>query len=161
VNIGKVSRLTGLTCQTIRHYERIDLVVPLRSSNGYRIYKNQQVTELLFLKNARKHFFSTEECRELLDIYRSDSDKHLNIKDILRQKLRMLEYGLNSLMESQSFLQNLLSESIDEMDGTNDLISRMLVNSGCSYLENTCTLRHEIVKRYYDKKPNAERNTRH
>ena len=44
MNIGDVSRLSGLPAKTIRYYEDIGLVEPLRSSNGYRAFRESFIS---------------------------------------------------------------------------------------------------------------------
>lgn len=41
MNIGDVSARSGLTAKTIRYYEDIGLVSPLRDSNGYRAFREK------------------------------------------------------------------------------------------------------------------------
>ena len=41
--IGIVARMVGLHQQTLRNYERCELVVPRRSSGGTRLYSNRDV----------------------------------------------------------------------------------------------------------------------
>ena len=39
LNIGEVSKRTGLRAKTIRYYEDIGLVKPLRDTNDYRVFR--------------------------------------------------------------------------------------------------------------------------
>ena len=53
MNIGDVAERSGLPAKTIRYYEDIGLVKPLRSANGYRSFRNGDVHKLAFLGRAR------------------------------------------------------------------------------------------------------------
>ena len=53
MNIKDVSDRTGLPAKTIRYYEEIGLVRPLRSDNGYRSFRESDVHKLKFLGRAR------------------------------------------------------------------------------------------------------------
>ncbi|MDP6666096.1 MAG: MerR family transcriptional regulator [Dehalococcoidia bacterium] len=44
--IGIVARMVGLHQQTLRNYERWQLVVPQRSSGGTRLYSNRDVDRI-------------------------------------------------------------------------------------------------------------------
>ena len=48
MNIGDVAALSGLPAKTIRYYEDIGLVKPLRSTNGYRIFRESDAHKLAF-----------------------------------------------------------------------------------------------------------------
>jgi len=53
MNIGRLSQLTGVSTETIRYYEKEQLMLPAeRSANNYRIYNQQHVERLTFIKNC-------------------------------------------------------------------------------------------------------------
>ena len=58
MNIGEVSQRSGLPAKTIRYYEDIGLVEPLRSSNGYRAFRESDLHKLAFLGRARSLGFT-------------------------------------------------------------------------------------------------------
>ena len=43
MNIGDVSRISGLPAKTIRYYEDIGLIRPLRGENGYRSFQDKDL----------------------------------------------------------------------------------------------------------------------
>ncbi len=53
LNIGEVSKRTGLRAKTIRYYEDIGLVKPLRDTNDYRVFRETDLHKLIFLSRAR------------------------------------------------------------------------------------------------------------
>ena len=69
MNIGEVAERTSLPTKTIRYYEDIGLVRPLRSDNGYRAFRESDLHKLAFLGRARALGFSIEDCRTLLALY--------------------------------------------------------------------------------------------
>ena len=73
-SIGDVADLSGLPAKTIRYYEDIGLVEPLRSTNGYRSFRQSDVHKLAFLGRARALGFTIEDCRSLLKLY-ADTDR--------------------------------------------------------------------------------------
>ena len=44
MNIGDVARVSGLPTKTIRYYEDIGLISPLRGTNGYRSFRQSDAT---------------------------------------------------------------------------------------------------------------------
>ena len=64
---GTLSRRTGCNIETIRYYERIGLLSdPPRSAGGHRIYGEDHLKRLTFIRRARELGFSIEEIRKLL-----------------------------------------------------------------------------------------------
>ena len=69
MNIGQLARLTGAPIDTIRYYERQQLLpTPQRSASGYRRYAEEDVTRLNFIRRAKALGFTLEEITELMAI---------------------------------------------------------------------------------------------
>lgn len=65
--IGEGSIQTGLSTKTIRYYEEIGLIPPAeRSSNGYRIFSEEDLDRLRFIRSARALNFPLEDIDEIL-----------------------------------------------------------------------------------------------
>ena len=129
MNIGRVSKLCGLSCQTIRYYENIDLVTPKRTSNGYRFYTEEHVQELVIMKNARDLDFSTSECASLLEVYRSMADNQSSISVLVKRRYQLLKTELEELERKQNILENLLVHSISDSDFADKFYKVLLSNS--------------------------------
>jgi MerR family transcriptional regulator, copper efflux regulator len=67
VTIGKVAKQAQVRIETLRYYERIGLVAPpLRNGSNYRLYPEETVQRVRFIKRAQELGFSLKEIRELL-----------------------------------------------------------------------------------------------
>ncbi len=67
VQIGKVASQTGISIDAIQFYERGGLLAkPARSEGGYRLYHQQDIQHLKFIRRAQALGFSLQEIRELL-----------------------------------------------------------------------------------------------
>jgi MerR family mercuric resistance operon transcriptional regulator len=65
--IGALAQRTGSKAETIRYYERIGLLpAPARSAGGYRLYGDEHLKRLTFIRQARALGFSLAEVRRLL-----------------------------------------------------------------------------------------------
>lgn len=65
--IGQLSRETGVGIETIRYYEKVRLMPkPLRTGGGHRLYSNEQLKRLLFIRRSRELGFTMQEIRNLL-----------------------------------------------------------------------------------------------
>ena len=67
LSIGDLSELTQRNIETIRYYERINVLnKPRRSPGGHWIYAGEEMKHLLFVRRCRELGFTLDEFRELL-----------------------------------------------------------------------------------------------
>ena len=67
LSIGELSRLTGVNIETIRYYERINMMPhPPRTASGRRVYGEVETRTLSFIRRARELGFTLDEIRALL-----------------------------------------------------------------------------------------------
>ncbi|MBV1896527.1 MAG: Cu(I)-responsive transcriptional regulator [Rhodobacteraceae bacterium] len=110
MNIGDVSRLSGLPTKTIRYYEDIGLIEPLRSDNGYRSFRKTDLHKLAFLGRARSLGFSIDDCRNLLALYNDRSRASADVKAIAQDHLGKIDQKLAELTEMHGTLSHLINE---------------------------------------------------
>jgi DNA-binding transcriptional MerR regulator len=68
--IGKAAQLSGTTVKSIRHYEEIGLLPPPQRKGKYRIYSQQSVELLTFIKCAQQLGFKLKEMQAILQDHR-------------------------------------------------------------------------------------------
>lgn len=107
-SIGRLSVETGVNIETIRYYERIAIMpAPPRTQGGQRVYGDDHLKRLTFIRRCRELGFSLDEIRALLGLAGGHAltcaevsgMAHAHIADI-RQKvkdLRKLERVLTDL----------------------------------------------------------------
>lgn len=67
LTIGRLAEATGVHVETIRYYEKIDMLPkPARSHGGYRQYAPEHVATLNFIRRGRELGFPLETIRDLL-----------------------------------------------------------------------------------------------
>ncbi|WP_347312825.1 Cu(I)-responsive transcriptional regulator [Defluviimonas sp. SAOS-178_SWC] len=108
MNIGDVSRLSGLPAKTIRYYEDIGLVEPLRSSNGYRAFRESDLHKLAFLGRARSLGFTIDDCRNLLTLYEDRDRASADVRQIARAHLDRIDEKLAELAAMRATLSHLV-----------------------------------------------------
>ena len=97
--IGKLAREAGVNLQTVRYYERRELLLPVgRKESGYRLYDEEALRRLKFIRHAKELGFTLKEISELLDL-RID-----NISDCERAK-RSAEVKLNGVEKKIASLE--------------------------------------------------------
>ena len=108
MNIGDVADLSGLPAKTIRYYEDIGLVEPLRSANGYRTFRQSDVPKLAFLGRARALGFTIEDCRSLLKLYADTDRASAEVKQIAEEHLDRIDRKIAELTEMRATLSHLV-----------------------------------------------------
>ena len=109
MNIGEIAAKSGLPAKTIRYYEGIGLITPLRDTNGYRTFRQQDLHKLTFLGRARALGFSIEDCRNLLALYEDQNRSSADVKSIAHNHLAKIEQKIADLVDMQGTLTRLIS----------------------------------------------------
>ena len=71
MKIGELETRSGASRHTLRYYEQIGLISPLRQTNKYRVYTAQTLQDLDFIQRAQSMGFSLGEIGEILDAQRN------------------------------------------------------------------------------------------
>ena len=108
MNISEVAAQAGLPPKTIRYYEDIGLVTPVRSANGYRAFREQDVHKLTFLSRARALGFTIEDCRTLLALYEDETRASADVKRVARDHLSQIEAKIADLNAMRDTLGHLI-----------------------------------------------------
>jgi MerR family mercuric resistance operon transcriptional regulator len=76
ISIGELSRRTGVNIESIRYYERINMMPhPPRSTSGRRVYGEVETRTLAFIRHARELGFCLNEIRALLALSARHGDE--------------------------------------------------------------------------------------
>ncbi len=108
MNISHVATRAGLPAKTIRYYEDIGLIKPLRDSNGYRAFRDSDVHKLAFLGRARALGFSIEDCRALLALWEDKARASADVRAIAEDHLKQIKAKIADLQAMQATLANLV-----------------------------------------------------
>ena len=108
MNIGKVASRSGLPPKTIRYYEDIGLIHPMRGENGYRAFREEDLHKLTFLGRARTLGFSIEDCRTLLALYEDGKRESAQVKAVAEEHLRQIDDKITQLQSMRGTLAHLI-----------------------------------------------------
>ena len=108
MNISQVSEAVGLPAKTIRYYEEIGLVTPLRDTNGYRSFRDTDMHNLTFLARARALGFSIEDCRTLLGLWEDSERASGDVRALARSHLGQIERKIADLQAMRDTLAELV-----------------------------------------------------
>lgn len=97
-NIGQAAAASGVSAKMIRHYEQIGVIPPAgRTFANYRIYSQNDVHTLQFVRRSRALGFSMKQIQELLGLWHghrpSKEVKRLALEHVaeLEEKIREME----------------------------------------------------------------------
>lgn len=114
MTIKQFAELCSCSTQTLRYYDRIDLLKPVKVDqwSGYRYYEVAQAIDFVKIKNLQAADFSISEIKQLLG--KSDGE----IYDAFTQKIAEQEQKLERIIEiQQSYLK--------EKSGMENLINNL------------------------------------
>ena len=97
VHIGEAAKLAGVSVDTVRFYQKLGLVrVPARSTGGYRLFDEDQIHNLRFVRHAHDLGFSLNEIRDLLAL-RQEPHACVEVQSMLKRKLVDVREKIKSL----------------------------------------------------------------
>lgn len=71
--IGELARLYGIGTDSIRYYEELGLIKPVRAANGYRMYSINDIWRMNVIRDLRALGFSMPRIREYLEGHSVDA----------------------------------------------------------------------------------------
>ena len=105
-NIGEAAALTGVSAKMIRHYESIDLIPQAgRTFAGYRIYTDNDLHRVRFIKRARTLGFSMKEIANLLGLWDDRARASSDVKKLARQHAQALAEKIAEMQAMQRTLE--------------------------------------------------------
>ncbi len=109
-NIGELAREFAITTRTIRHYEDIGLLKPMRRGQN-RVYSPADRTRLKLILRGKRLGFSLDESRAIVDLY---DPAHGN-KEQLQALLAGIQQQRDKLNAQLSDIHQMLS-SLDDAE---------------------------------------------
>lgn len=107
--IGKVAELAGVSADTLRYYEKECLIAPAsRTAAGYRLYNDDAVRRIRFIKHAQHCGFTLADIQELLTLKRADSACCKDVRSLAIEKRLRIEYKLRALQAMSHALDDLI-----------------------------------------------------
>ncbi len=109
-HIGHVTKLLGISADTLRYYEQIGLLPAInRTVSGIRVYIERDISRLRFIRRAQKMQFSLKEIAELLKMREDPQHARDEVRILTRSKLSEVEEHLDDLQFLRNELQLLLN----------------------------------------------------
>lgn len=111
LTIGTVANQAGVNIETLRYYERQGIVSePPRTSSNYRVYPEETVRRVRFVKRAQELGFSLSEIKELLALRATHGVKCDEVRRHALHKIGDIEDKMQTLRAMKNALRGLVQE---------------------------------------------------
>lgn len=118
--ISEVAEIFHVTTRTIRYYEEIGLLHPVRTKTNQRLYSRSELAKMKLIARGKKYGFTLEEIKEMVLLF----DKDRSGK---KQLERTIKYGQERIHDIDQRIAE-LSQIRKEMEGLLHDFSRKLNN---------------------------------
>lgn len=106
--VKDLSKLTGVSVQTLHHYDHINLLKPsIRLSNGYRVYSEKDLLRLQQIIALKFFGFELSQIKELLNDS-TEAIKHFSVQ------AKLLEQKAETLLDASNTLKQIIAEVVDD-----------------------------------------------
>ncbi len=111
MTIGKAARKAGVGIETIRFYERRGLIAqpPKPRDAGFRVYPEQTVQRIRFIRQAQELGFSLREIDELLSLRADPSADCSDVRERAAAKLEEVDRKMEQLGQIRAALNELIA----------------------------------------------------
>lgn len=100
-HIKEAAELSGVSVKTLHHYDKIGLLVPVKSENGYRTYSQEDLERLQVILYYKYLRFPLDQIAELLAQEKSNLLPHLTKQlDYLTQERQRLDTLISTLQKT-------------------------------------------------------------
>ncbi len=111
VTIGVLSEKTGVHIETIRYYEKEGILPrPARSPGGHRLYTEDDIKRLFFVRRSRELGFSIKEINSLLSLVQIGEYTCAAVHDLTVQHAAEINQKIMDLQKMEHVLLDMAAE---------------------------------------------------
>jgi DNA-binding transcriptional MerR regulator len=127
---GDLSRLTGVSADTLRHYERLGILPPSpRTNGGYRIYSDAAVERVRLVQRTLQLGFSLAELSDILRTRDNGAVPCHRVLTLTEEKLHSLGQQIEELQRTQNYMRKLVRDWRKKLKQTPPCSKAMLLHS--------------------------------
>ena len=109
--ISQVAKAAELPTTTVRYYERVGLVEPEdRSAGNYRLYCEESLRKLKFIRAAQAIGFTLDNIKALLERPDDQNPACQDVQRLIEERLSDIQQNLKDLRHVQRVLQTSLDK---------------------------------------------------
>jgi len=110
MKIGELSKMAGVSIDTVRYYEKRGLIpCAVRSASGYRHYQRQDVIRLKFIVQSKELGFTLDEIGQLLAL-RRDGRACVEVRSVAEAKAQEIAVKIQQLSDMRQSLLELAAQ---------------------------------------------------
>ena len=119
--IGKLAKAGEISPDALRYYEREGLLTPTsKTESGYRLYGEEAVSRVRFIRHAQACGFTLVEIRELLHLRQSEHACCNDVRSRAVEKKLQLTAKIRTLQAMSAALDRLIVECTDGTQSVDD-----------------------------------------
>ena len=108
---GALANETGVSPDTIRHYERIGVLPRAsRTESGYRVYPASALERVLVVQRALRIGFTLAELSEVLKARDAGGAPCRRVYELAQDKLKRIDADLEALKRTQRYMKKVLAD---------------------------------------------------
>ena len=107
---GELSRMVGVSTDTLRHYERKGLLTSQRASNGYREYSAEALARVRLIQHALSVGFALDELATFLKVRDQGGAPCREVRALAAKKLEDLEERIEASNALRDDLRAMLKD---------------------------------------------------
>ncbi|RMH17435.1 MAG: heavy metal-responsive transcriptional regulator [Gemmatimonadetes bacterium] len=108
LTIGKLARAAGVSVETLRYYERRGLLpAPERTPAGYRVYDEEAVRRVRFIRRAQRLGFTLHEIGTLLDLRGGSPERCARVEAHAEHTIERIDHRIAELRAMRRALSRL------------------------------------------------------
>ncbi|MCB5953603.1 MerR family transcriptional regulator [Enterococcus sp. CWB-B31] len=145
--INEAAKMTHLSKDTIRYYEKEKLIFPERKDNNYRFYSQNDLLKLKYIVVMKYAHFSLKEIKAFLILFDQELSEACNLEgqELLKKKITDLE---KTIVHYQSILD--LLKQIPYPENFQELLKYWQKNNAVHFLDHFIEAVFEEIKEEAD-----------
>ena len=108
MSIGELSERSGVKVTTIRYYEQVGLISkPERSAGGRRMYRDEDLKQITFIRHSRHLGFSPEAIRSMIQLQAVPDDDCGPVNETAQKQLALVRERISQLQALERELERI------------------------------------------------------
>ena len=108
--IGELAKATGVSTDTLRHYERKGVLHSQRARNGYREYPEDALERVRMVRQGLAIGFTLDELHSIFKVFDRGGAPCQQVRSLAANKLAQIETHLQEVIVLRDDLKNALKE---------------------------------------------------
>lgn len=137
LKIGELAKMSGCQVVTIRYYEKEGLLPePDRTNANYRLYGDEDIERLRFIRHCRRHDMKLSEIRELLAFKNNPQADCGWINNLVEQHINNVTEQIHSLTQLKEQLELLQHKCSGGKKSDCGIIESLSDTDSCPFCED-------------------------